>query len=350
MTDTSHNISVSGYLARITAGLAFAAGAWASAKAVASAFNRFYLKGRVVLVTGGSRGLGLILARQLAEEGAKVVICARSEETLQHASEDLSSRTSDYLAIPCDITDKQQVKELVQQIHDEMGSVDILINNAGTIQVGPMELMSEEDYVSALNIHFWGPFYVMRAVLPDMMARKMGRIVNIVSIGGKISVPHLLPYNTSKYALSGLSEGMAAELKKYNIKVTSVYPGLMRTGSPRNVDVKGQHKKEYALFKLSDSLPVLSMNADSAAGRIIRAMKQGDRTITLTLPAKLALAVHGFAPALTIYFFERVSSLLPRKTGDRETRKGRDSESGLSEFFLTKKTDEAAEKNLENQP
>lgn len=328
-------------------GAVLTAGVLLSAKVVSKSMFPYRLDGKVALITGGSRGLGIILARKLSEAGAKVVICGRSEEDLQEAAKDLAFRGNGFLAIPCDITDKQQIKQMVQRIKLEMGSVDILINNAGIIQVGPMETMNEADFESAFKTHFWGPFYVMKQVLPDMMERKKGRIVNIVSIGGKVSFPHLLPYNTSKYALSGFSEGLSPELKKYGIKITTVYPGLMRTGSPRNIDVKGQHEKEYAWFKIMDSLPGLSMNAEQAAIEIIEAMKRGRRILTLTTPAKLAIAAHGIAPGFTLSLFNLINFFLPRKKNGTKTKKGYESESAASESILTKKTDEAAEEHLE---
>ncbi|MEX0719779.1 MAG: SDR family oxidoreductase [Balneolaceae bacterium] len=336
----------SGIFSRIIRSAALATGFYLSAKAVVNAFNEISIVGKVVLITGGSRGLGLILARQLADEGAKVVICGRSEESLVQASEEFEFLGTDFLAIPCDITDKQQVKDMIRQIKNKLGNVDILINNAGIVDVGPRESMNEEDYEKAMNVHFWGPFYLMNEVIPGMKRKKSGRIVNIVSIGGKISFPHLLPYNTSKYALSGFSEGMTAELKKHKIKVTTVYPGLMRTGSPRNIDVKGQHQKEYAWFKIADSLPLLSINADRAAEQIIDAMKKGSKTLILTIPAKLAVAAHGIAPGFTISFFDIINFLFPDSENEK-SKKGYESESIISSSFLTKKTQEAAEQNLE---
>lgn len=335
-------------LGRPLIGSVLTAGGMLAIRAAARSVTKFNLKGKVVLITGGSRGLGLVLARQIADEKAKVVICARNQEALQKAAEDLSERTPDFLAIPCNITDKEQVKRMMQKINDKMGAVDVLINNAGKIQVGPVEAMTEEDYKSAMKVHFWGPYYTMNEVIPSMIEKKQGRIVNIVSVGGKVSFPHLLPYNASKYALSGLSEGMAAELNKHNIKITTVYPGLMRTGSPRNVDVKGQHQKEFAWFKISDSLPFISMNAERAATKIINAMKKGDKSITLTFPAKIAEAAHGIAPGLTITFFDLINFLLPGMDGgSKEILKGYESGSKLSSSFLTKKTEEAEVKNFE---
>lgn len=320
-------------------------------KMVKRSLNCFHLANRIVLITGGSRGLGLILALKLADRGANVVICGRSGDTLTEASEKLSKKPGKHLAIPCDISDKQQVKQMIGQVRKEMGTVDVLINNAGIIQAGPMESMEEEDYKTVMGVHFWGPLHLIYEILPDMKKKKTGRIVNIASIGGKVSFPHLLPYNASKYALSGLSEGITSELKQYNIKVTTVYPGLMRTGSPRNIDVKGQHKKEYAWFKISDSLPFISMDANRAASQIIEAIIYGDKTVTLSLPAKIAATVHGVAPGLTISVFKLVNFLLPDKPKRRgsRTRKGYESESKISKSGITAKTDEAARRNLEKK-
>lgn len=337
----------SGLRNRVIKGAAIGAGLFVSTKAVIDSFNRFNLRGKVVLITGGSRGLGIVLARQLADEGAKIVICGRSEDSLQEASKELSAKGAIYFPVTCDVTDKQQIKEMVQQVKEEFGNIDVLINNAGIVQVGPMEEMNDEDYEQALKVHFWGPFNLINEVLPGMKNNKNGRIVNVVSIGGKVSFPHLLPYNVSKYALSGFSEGISAELRKYNIKVTTVYPGLMRTGSPRNIDVKGQHEKEYSWFKISDSIPLISVNAERAADKIITAMKIGQKTLTLTFPAKLAVAVHGIAPEITLNLFDLIDYLLPEESGEDQAKKGYESESEISESFLTKKTQEAAEQNLE---
>src|SRR5262249_50390239 len=148
--------------------------------------------------------------------------------------------------VPCDITDRERVEEMVAVVQYRWGPVDVLINNAGTISVGPVETMTLDDYRRAMRTHFWGPLYTIHAVLPAMRRRGTGRIVNISSIGGKVSVPHLLPYNASKFALVGYSEGLRAELARDGIVVTTVCPGLMRTGSPRHAFFKGRHRAEYA--------------------------------------------------------------------------------------------------------
>jgi len=322
------------------------AGYFAS-RAIVRSSRKIDLKDKTILITGGSRGLGLALARQLADMHAKIVICARDEEELRKAGDELSYYTSNFLAIPCDVADQEQVKSMMQEIREKMGTIDILINNAGIIQAGPMEQMKKEDYEQAMNVHYWGPFHTTSEALKYMFEKGEGRIVNIVSIGGKLSFPHLLPYNASKYALSGFSEGLAAELGRYNIRVTTVYPGLMRTGSARNIEAKGSHEDEYVWFKTSGHLPLLTVGADKAARKIIKAMRVGKKTLTLTIPAKLGKIVSEAAPDLTISFFDLINRLLPEsesggeqsKTGD-EIRKEK-SETAFAKPKSTGKNPEA---------
>jgi NAD(P)-dependent dehydrogenase (short-subunit alcohol dehydrogenase family) len=148
---------------------------------------------RLVVITGGSRGLGLLLARHLADAGAALVICARDDEELASAEEELRERAPFVAAYACDLTRPGEIAELFNRIRREVGSIDVLINNAGIIQVGPLESMTLEDYKQAMAVHFWAPLQCMEQVLPDMRRRQEGRIVNISSIGGKIAAPHLLP-------------------------------------------------------------------------------------------------------------------------------------------------------------
>ena len=305
----------------------------------------YTFRDKVVLITGGSRGLGLVLARQLADEGARVVICARDEDELRRAEEQLVERGGRVLAVTCDVTDREQIREMVGRIHNHWGPVDVLINNAGIIQVGPMEEMTLIDYDEALQAHLWAPLYTTLAVLPDMRNRR-GRIVNIASIGGKISVPHLLPYSASKFALVGLSEGLRAELAEEGIAVTTVCPGMMRTGSPRHAYFKGRHRQEYFWFSVTDALPGLSMSAERAARKIIEAARHGDPEIVLTLPAKVAVLAHGVAPGLVSSIMGLVNRLLPRPGGiGRERAKGSLSGSFLSPSWLTVLNERAARRN-----
>ena len=297
------------------------------------------LAGRVVLLTGGSRGLGLALARRLVAENARVAMCARDHDTLERAREDLERLGGSVLALPCDVTDRDAVTRMVQEVTDRLGQIDALINNAGTIAVGPVETMDVEDFSRAMNVNFWGPLYAIFAVLPGMRRRRSGRIVNVASIGGKISVPHLIPYSASKFALVGLSEGLRAELRQHGIEVTTVCPGLMRTGSPRHALFKGQHRKEYAWFSVSDSLPGLSMDADRAASEIVEALKHGHAERVLSVPAWIGVKAQAMFPGLTAEMLSIADRLLPSATylSARRAVKGESSTSTWIPSWLTRR-------------
>ncbi|MBD0369886.1 MAG: SDR family NAD(P)-dependent oxidoreductase [Pyrinomonadaceae bacterium] len=324
------------------------AGALLACRALARRLFGYSLRGKVVLITGGSRGLGLVMAREFAREGARLAICARRSDELEAARADLKARGAEVLAVPCDVTDRAQVNEMTNIVRDRFGRVDVLVNNAGVIQVGPIEVMTIEDYENAMKTHFWGPLYTTLAVLPEMRRRREGRIVNITSIGGKISIPHLVPYSASKFALVGLSEGLRAELLKDGVVVTTVCPGLMRTGSPRNALFKGKHRAEYAWFAISDSLPVTSMNAVRAARQIVAATKRGDAEVILTIQAQLAARFHGLFPGTTADLLGLVNKLLPEAGGiGRACARGKDSQSSLAPSVLTALSEKAAAKNNE---
>ena len=191
-------------------------------------------------------------------------------------------------------------------------------------------------------------FGLINAVLPQMRARRQGRIVNIASIGGKIAIPHLMPYSASKFTLVGYSEGLRAEVQRDGIHVTTICPGLMRTGSPRNATFKGQHEAEYAVFKISDSIPLLTLNSADAARQIVDACRYGQAERILSLPAKIGAAVQGVAPNLMAELMAVVARLLPAPGGIGGQRAlGINSKSSLSESFLTTLTDEAAVRNNE---
>ena len=308
-------------------------------------------RGRSVLLTGGSRGLGLVLARKLAAEGARIAICARDQEELERAEAELRALGGEVLAVRCDVGDYAQVKEMVRSVQRDFGSIDVLINNAGTISVGPMETMTLADYHSAMDVHVWGPLHTILAVLPEMRNRGSGRIANIASIGGKVAIPHLVPYCASKFALVGLSRGLRAELKKDGIVVTTLCPGLMRTGSPRNATFKGQHRAEYAWFSISDSLPGLTISAEAAARRILDATSRGDAEVLFPLTARAATAVNALAPNLTAGLLAAAARLLPGSPdGPTGRRKGEESRSWLSPSWLTRLGERAARRNNQLSP
>jgi NAD(P)-dependent dehydrogenase (short-subunit alcohol dehydrogenase family) len=316
-----------------------------------SAFNRlseYDLRDKTVLITGGSRGLGLVMAREFAHAGSRLVLCARDEQELDQARLDLEKRGAEVMAVTCDITNQHDVRAMIAAIYPRFGAVDVLVNNAGVIQVGPLEVMTHEDFELAMQAHFWGPLNTIMAVLPSMREKRSGRIVNISSIGGKVSVPHLVPYSASKFALVGLSKGLRAELMKDGIKVTTVCPGLMRTGSPRNADFKGKHRFEYAWFSISDALPLLTVSAENAARQVVQACKRGQAELVISVPAKIAVLFDSLFPEAMSQMLALTNRLLPEAGGaGKERVKGRDSKSAWSPSWLTKLNEEAALRNNE---
>lgn len=294
------------------------------------------LSGKVVLITGSSRGLGFALAREFARHGARLVICARHEESLQTARAALERDSgAEVLAVPCDISQREQVERLVRLATERFGQIDVLVNNAGIIMVGPAETMTIADYEEALGSIFWGAVYATFAVLPAMRARGSGHITNITSIGGKVSVPHLLPYSAAKFALVGFSEGLRAEVAKHGIRVTTIAPGLMRTGSPPNAWFKGKHDEEYTWFSLSDNLPATSISARRAAKTIVAATRRGAAEVILSPQAKLLAWFHGLLPGTTSDILALIDRFLPAPGGighDRAT--GWESRTAITRSFL----------------
>jgi NAD(P)-dependent dehydrogenase (short-subunit alcohol dehydrogenase family) len=312
--------------------------------------DRYDFGGKSVVITGGSRGLGLVMARELADEGARLTIIARDQEELARAADDIRTRQpfAEVLTVGADVRRRYEAERAIAQVIERYGRIDVLINNAGIIQVGPLDHMKLADYEDAMNTHFWGPLYTCVAALPHMREQGEGRIVNVSSIGGRIAVPHLVPYSASKFALVGLSDGLRAELARHNITVTTVCPGLMRTGSPLNAMFKGRRPQEYAWFAISDSLPLASIDARRAARQIIDACRYGDAELVITLQAKMAILARTLAPELFADVMTLVNALLPAPAADGdEAQPGRQNESEWAPSKLTEPTYRAAERNNE---
>jgi len=162
-----------------------------------------------------------------------------------------------------------------------------------------------------MNANFFSTLHCTLSVLPQMLERRAGIIVNIASIGGKVAVPHMLPYTASKFAMTGFSEGLNAELRAKGIRVITVCPGLMRTGSHLNALFKGDAEREYRWFSLAASLPGLSVSATSAARKVVRAIVSGKSEIAITPQAQLANRFVNVAPTMTARLMHLVNFILP---------------------------------------
>jgi NAD(P)-dependent dehydrogenase (short-subunit alcohol dehydrogenase family) len=337
---------------RFAAGLAAGIGAALVATRLSRARLAISFEGRVVVITGGSRGLGLVMARLLVEEGARVVLLARDLGELDRARTELEAcGRGEVMTLRCDVRRRAEVRAAIDTVLDRWRTVDVLINNAGVIQVGPLEHMDHEDFENAMATHFWGPLHLILEVTPVMRHRRFGRIVNISSIGGRVAVPHLAPYSASKFALTGLSDAIRAELDPYGIRVTTVAPGLMRTGSPINAHFKGQHEAEYAWFKVASSVPGLTIGAERAARRILEACRHGDPALTITAQAKAMAAANAVIPNTVARAMMLVTRALPAGTGleGNAVKKGFENEakSKWTPSVVTKLADQAAFANNE---
>jgi short-subunit dehydrogenase len=257
------------------------------------------IAGEVAIVTGASRGLGLLLARELAQHSCRLVICARDGAELDRAAARLRAAGAEVTAVTCDITSPDASQTLVDAAVQRYGRLDILISNAGIIQVAPVANTTAADYEAAWRTMAMAPIQLALAALPLMQSRGHGRIVTITSIGGKISVPHLLPYCAAKFAAVGFSEGLRAELGRGPVTVTTVVPGLMRTGSHLQAQFAGHRDEEFTWFALGASLPLISMDAERAARRIVQAVRSRQGEVILSPPAQVAARASGIFPGLT---------------------------------------------------
>jgi short-subunit dehydrogenase len=276
---------------------ASAIGFWAVLRGL-RARRRISFRDRVVLISGGSRGLGLVVARRLAEEGAKLVLLARTARDLEAARRELETQHgAEVLAIPCDVRERPAVEAAVRAALDRFGRIDALLHVAGVIQFGPLAHHSEADFRESLAVHFWGAYYLAEAVRPHLPRDGSGRAAFVSSFGGRVAAPHMAAYAAGKFALVGFADALRTELAREGVRVTTITPGLMRTGSHVNASFKGRHEEEYAWFSVIDANPLVSASAESAARQVVDAVRHGDPALTITLRAKLMGALGAAAPA-----------------------------------------------------
>jgi NAD(P)-dependent dehydrogenase (short-subunit alcohol dehydrogenase family) len=266
--------------------------------------------GRVVVITGGSRGLGLVLARALSARNARVALLARDAAELARAKASFPA-TARVLAVPCDVRDAHQARAAIDEVVTTWGRLDVLVNNAGVIVSAPFVETNDDDFRALLDVHLWGTLHMTRAALPHLVGRRGARIVNVTSIGGKIPVPHLSAYCASKFAQAGLSAVMAEELRETGVRVVTVYPGLMRTGSHVNAQFKGDLAAEYAIFTSAGTLPGISMGAERAARAIIRATESGRSELVLPFLVRQVARAAALVPGAAQQVMAAVNRLLP---------------------------------------
>jgi NAD(P)-dependent dehydrogenase (short-subunit alcohol dehydrogenase family) len=259
---------------------------------------------------------------------------ARDAAELERA--ETSLRTSGVLLQPDqvqtvtgDVTRQADIDRAIQSAADRFGHLDVVVNVAGVIQSGPLDNISEGDFRQSMEVNAFAPLNVTRSALPYLRARG-GRVLLIASVAGKVAIPHLSGYSMSKFAAVGLGQALRAELAQDGVSVTTVCPGLMRTGSPRNATMKGQHRREYALFATADNLPLISLDARKAATRIVQALVRGEAEVMIGGPATILRAIQALAPQLTADLMALSNRLLPGPSSSDQAVLGKDVESAIT--------------------
>ena len=197
------------------------------------------LTNKVVWITGGGRGIGKAAAWAFAEHNAHVVVSSRSSDELQNVLSEINSSngTGKTLAVPCDVSQSSFVNSAIEQIKQTLGPVDILINNAGIASFNGVLETSEQEWDDMMSINAKGAFLCSKAVLPDMINRKKGHIINIISVAGKKAFPNCAGYCASKFALLGFTNVLRLEARSFGVKVTGLFPGATETAIWGNADM-----------------------------------------------------------------------------------------------------------------
>jgi short-subunit dehydrogenase len=310
--------------AKQTACATGAIGALGFLRAARARARRKRLAGRVVLITGGSRGFGLALAREFGKLQCRIALCARDPNELERAQHTLTLAGDEVFTLACDVSRQDAVQTMVEAVIRHYGRVDVLVNNAGEILVSPLENLEVADFERAMAVMFWGTLYTTTAVLPSMKEQGEGRIVNVTSIGGKVSVPHLLSYSCAKAAAVAFSNGLRNEIRQFGIEVTTVVPGLMRTGSHVNAAFKGNHVAEAGWFGAAASLPLISLSAEHAARLAVKAVCAGKTEAVLGVPAQILSRAQTLLPGVTAEVLRLTNALLPKGSAGHSIRTGRE--------------------------
>ncbi|MGJ3560855.1 SDR family NAD(P)-dependent oxidoreductase [Streptomyces sp. INA 01156] len=223
----------------------------------------------------------------------------------------------------CDVRDRTAVRDVLGDTAREHGGVDLVIANAGIIQVAPVDVGAEE-FRSAMDTIFYGALHTSLEALPYLRrSPASGRLALIGSVGGLLAAPHLLPYSCAKSAVGTLAEGLHAEAARDGVTVTAVHPGLMRTGSHLHAVFGGEREKEFAWFSTVAGMPLVSMDAGRAAKAIVRGVQRRRTRLVLTPAARVASLAHGVAPALTTRAATLATRMLPSAgDGCRGLRRG----------------------------
>ena len=260
-----------------------------------------------VLITGASQGIGKATALLFAQNGYNLVLASRRVEPLTATAQEVQSLGQKVLSVPCDVKDPQQVANLVNKALAEYGSIDVLINNAGIYSSGTVEDFSLEDWHQTIDTNLWGYIHTIHALLPSMLARGSGTIVNLVSIAGKVPIAYLVPYSTSKFALTGLTEAMHSELKPKGIHVCGIYPNVIKSSLMERAIFRGKDEQD-AEARRNQLNQVISTPVVEKPEDVAKAIWDGvknQRSEVLVGSANVAKAAYGVFPGLMQWVFRQ---------------------------------------------
>ncbi|HEU4412372.1 MAG TPA: SDR family oxidoreductase [Polyangiaceae bacterium] len=297
---------------RVVGALGLAAGLALAAAGAARRSRRLDLRGKVVVVTGGGRGLGYAIASEFARRGSRLALCGRDPAEVEGAAEALRRAGADAFAARCDASDPDEVARFFAQTLDRFGALDVLVNNAGECFVGPAVALHQADVERALRNIFWATYHPTMAALPHLRARRRGRIVNVTSIGGKVGLPHMSAYAAGKFAVTGFSETLAAELVKDGIYVSTVTPPPLRNGAQLASRYGGRREQEFAWFAWGLSSRLTAIDARRAARAVVDAAEYGDPERAVSLSSWLLARLQGLLPGTTTRVLALVDRAMPQ--------------------------------------
>lgn len=274
-------------------------------------------RGASAIVTGASTGIGRALAVRLARRKAcRMVLTARTQEVLEETAKAVRDAGGEAHCVVGDIAEQSVVENVVKTCMDKFGGVDLLVNNAGLAKTGPMHRLTVEDWRYVFEVNFFAPLQLVYQVMPHFIEKRGGKVVNVASVAGKIAFPGSVCYSASKFALTGFSEGMAAELSWRGVDVITVCPGWVRTEFFKK-NSSSEDPSEIAMRKDVQGWlmrNVLSISSEECADRIMQACEKGGcHEIILTKPGVVLERMSGLAPNLAF----RLARYVPANRGPK---------------------------------
>lgn len=260
-----------------------------------------------VLITGASQGIGKATALLFAQNGYDVVLAARMSDRLNRVAQEISALGREALAVSTDISDPQQVNTLAEKALAAYGSIDVLVNNAGICSTGPFEHTSLADWQKIINLNLWGYIYMTHALIPQFLARGAGTIINVGSFGGKVPLPYMTAYCTSKYAITGFTETLRLELEPKGIQVCGVHPSATKSAFLERALFRGQdeaeaNQRQQQMQQMLES-PLASQPEDVAKA-IWKTVKHPQAEVIVGTAA-MATATYRLVPGLMNMFLQR---------------------------------------------